>query len=433
VPVVEDVFDSSAAERVTAKQRELRALLASAENGWLVDYYPDKQAARGGYAMHVRFHADGVADVVCERETFLPAGEVATSEYDILSDQSVVLSFNTYNKVMHFFSEPSASDVDGWAGDYEFILRESTSDKIEMVGKKWGRRLVMRRCDPAFDFQAYIDDVLATADLLSAFGMFAFQSNGEVLFTATVVDRTFDVSYQEINGTDTVEVTAKIPYIITDKGVRFYEPFTRTDKGVTIENFEWNNTDEKYVCVDPGKSVEGVIYFPADYELKYAEIPGKWILEYRNPNALQADTVEITQKKKNATYTLSCPKIFMFPFELTFVASKGTISLLTQALGFYEPTEHNIRATAYYYTPSTGGGNYYQDIGTRGLRGVWNHDEGGTRKITLVNNGTTTAPVGTYFGLTLRTFDKAGTYVGTFTANPGGYRFTELVLTKIDD
>ena len=58
VPVIEDAFDASASERTAARQRELKATLTAAPNGWLVDYYPDKNAALGGYAMHIVFAAD---------------------------------------------------------------------------------------------------------------------------------------------------------------------------------------------------------------------------------------------------------------------------------------------------------------------------------------------------------------------------------------
>jgi hypothetical protein len=432
VPVVDDVFDSPAAERMAAKLQELRTLLASAENGWLADYYPDKKAALGGYAMQFHFYTDGTVDVACEMDTHLPAGSSAESEYDIIYDQSVLLTFNTYNQVFHFFSEPKgSSDVDGWAGDYEFILMDITdAGDIVMKGKKWERKLVLRRCDAAFDFQAYIRDVENTFDAISGYGMFAFQSERDtnVWITGTVVDRTFNVTY---NDTDTTSVTEKLPYTITNNGIRLYEP--TTIQNVTFQNFVWNEADEKYACADPGVDIEGIPYFPPDYQLKYAEILGRWRLNYKAYLTNSVDTVEITLKKKNATFTLSCPAIFTFPYELTFDAAKGTIALVSQTLGFHEPSGYYIRACAYAMDPS-GSASYQTSVGTYGMVGNWNHDEGGERKITLVNNGRWTVDANRYFGITLRTFTSAGTYVGTFTGNiGGGYRFTDMVLTKLED
>ena len=218
VPVIEDVFDRSAAERIAERQKELRLQLVSATNGWLLDYYPDKKAALGGYAMFVNFHADGYADVACERETHLPAGQFATSTYDIIADQSVVLTFNTYNKVLHFFSEPvGSSDVDGLAGDHEFVLMDIAADRVEFIGKKWGQRLVMRRCAADFDFLAYIAAVEAKVEVLSYFSMFSFHVDGEQLAVATVTDRSFNVTYYQVDGTDSTELTTKVPYIVTER------------------------------------------------------------------------------------------------------------------------------------------------------------------------------------------------------------------------
>ena len=50
---------------------------------------------------------------------------IMTSQYDIISDMGPVLTFNTYNAILHYFTEPKgSSDVDGMAGDYEFVFMD---------------------------------------------------------------------------------------------------------------------------------------------------------------------------------------------------------------------------------------------------------------------------------------------------------------------
>ncbi|MDR0766511.1 MAG: DUF4302 domain-containing protein [Odoribacteraceae bacterium] len=444
VPTIEDVFDRSAAERVAEKQKELRTLLSSATNGWLADYYPDKSAALGGYAMHITFRADGVTGVACEQETHLPAGEIATSEYDIIVDQSVVLTFNTYNKVMHFFSEPvGSSDVDGLAGDYEFVLTEITNDRVEFTGKKWKQRFVMRRCAADFNFPAYVAAVEAEVDILSTYSMFAFHVNGQMWATTTIVDRTFNFTY---TGDDGAEVTTKVPYLITGNGVRLHKPFEIPGKNTTIENFNWNNDEEKYVCTDPGTNVEAVQFFPEDYELKYEEFLGRWhvrCLGYTD-TFVYTDTVEFILKKKNVSYSLTFPTLFpILNFEVTFNAIKGTINIPNQILLVTEAGNH-LRCALYSYTSNSS----YPAAGSYGLKGVWNHDEDGVRKISLENDGRATA-VGIY-GFLFRVYQPntttaattdttvpnvtSGNYVGT-TGNYGttNYRFYNFTFTKVDD
>jgi hypothetical protein len=463
VPEVEDIFDSPASERLAAKQKEIRSLLVSAENGWLVDYYMNKAGSNngtktdpGGYAMHVTFHVDGTADVASERETHVAAGVVATSGYDILTDQSVVLSFNDYNQVLHYFSEPKgSSDVTGLGGDYEFVVVENTNDVIEMTGKKWGRRIVMRRCDPTFDFLAYIRDVEVTADLVSAFGMFAFQEDDETLFTTTVVERVFNATTTVINGTDTTEVTTKLPYIVTPGGIRLYTPYVNDKNGRVMENFTWDATNDKYVCVDPGVNIEGVIFYPPDYQLKYEEFLGRWAFKCQGyvasdvapyPGVVYTDTAVLALKKKNATYDLNFLHLFPDPtIEVTFDATKGTIAIAVQNLS--ATPAGNIFRFIFY---SRGANSTYSTIGSYGLKGTWNHDEGGVRIINLENDGRSTlaAPNGFIIraflpnSSTTASTDSSitgrlsnGNYIGNSLTLFGtsNYRFYNAVFTKIDE
>lgn len=272
-----DLFNASASERITKAVNEYRELLAGAENGWLLEYYPEDGYKAGGYAMTAKFTGDGNVALSCEIETFVPAGQVEISEWDIFAEQSVVLSFSTYNRVIHYFCSPSVADVDGMDGDYEFVFFEGDSDRIVLKGKKHGNKITMRRNAGDFDANVYYSQVTEMSDIVSEYGQFLLYVEGDSIGKATVADRTLNLSYQGKEGESAAE-TKVLAYAVTPKGIRLCEPFTVN--GTTMENFEWNTSVERYDCVDPGASAYFEGYFPPDFQLRYSRFLGRWKMEY---------------------------------------------------------------------------------------------------------------------------------------------------------
>ena len=50
---VDDLFDKSAQERMDEELRTCQELLVSAENGWILEYYPQSIQEYGGYCLTV--------------------------------------------------------------------------------------------------------------------------------------------------------------------------------------------------------------------------------------------------------------------------------------------------------------------------------------------------------------------------------------------
>lgn len=421
----ENVFGEASAVRVQKAVKEYMDLLVSSENGWFADYYPEKDHSIGGYAMYFKFTSDKKVSVSCEIETNAPAGELKTSEWNVLAEQTVILSFVTYNPVMHYFSEPYASDVDGRYGDYEFVIDKATSDVIEMRGKKHGNKLVLRKNTANIKSAEYFKEVSATEDTLSEFGMFGFVLNNNRIGVTSVVDRTFVIGYTDSEGNSK---TTKIAYTFTSKGIRLYEPFEFQD--VTMQNFEWKTAEEKYVCTDAGVNAYFDIYFPPDYQLRYGEFIGTWEMQYHGNSTTTFDkaTITIVAKKKNATLQFVCDEIFDFPgIEISFDAQKGIISILNQNAAVQEETGYYIRVCAY---DRAAGYLNTNSTGPVGIIGKWNNDANGKRQVTFEDNGRW----GTYKpnGFLLRLFNSANTSMGNFTANKAGYRFNDITITKIN-
>jgi len=418
---VDDVFDTSASHRMEATLAEYRELLTSSENGWLADYYPEKNYAVGGSAMYFNFTKDGKASISSESETNVPMGEVAISDWDLIAEQGPVLAFMTYNPVLHYFSEPNPNDINGQQADYEFVVIEASKDTIVLSGKRFKNELVLRRNTENVDPKTYFEENLKTYDASSDYGMFKLVEDDEMIASCAVIDRTFSAVFNE------TEEKGRIPYAFTPTGIRLSFPFVFDGK--TMQNFEWDNAGKKYVCTDPGVNVYFESYFPDDYQLKFSDFVGKWKMRFNgaSTSVWVEETVEITEKKKNVSLLLYSPNLFSFVgLTLSFDAQKGTISLLGQNAGIHEPTGYMVRVLSY----ARSAGYVNSNLGQIGLFGEWNEDAGGERKITFVDNGQWV----TYSanGILLRLYNGT-TNIGNFTQNIADYRFSSITLTKISD
>lgn len=60
----------------------------------------------------------------------------STSFYKLTSDNGPVLTFDTYNEVLHMLATPSASSYEGKHADFEMTVMSATPEKVVLKGKK---------------------------------------------------------------------------------------------------------------------------------------------------------------------------------------------------------------------------------------------------------------------------------------------------------
>jgi hypothetical protein len=402
-----------ASERMQKALAEYRDLLTASPNGWIADYYPEKNHSAGGYTMFLKFHADGTVTANCEIATNLPANTTDTSRYEVFAEQGPVLSFSTYNRVMHYFSEPlGSSDVDGRSGDYEFVFMKAVTPagEIHLKGKKQGNKLVLRRNET--DPETYYAEAKKIEDDAVQFGLFRLVVNDRVIDSLSVTGRT-------MSGDST-----DIAYAYTPEGIRLYEPLTVD--GATLHNFRWNPENGRYECTDSGVNAYFEGYFSSGFQLQYEDFLGEWEMQYHGTsvNTWSVETVTLSINRKYRSFTLSCDRIFSFPgIELTYNLQKGTVSLISQRVEFSYGSSNNVRVFAY----DRNAGFLATTVGSVGLDGIWNNDGDEKRQITFVDNKVW----GTYKpnGIILRLYtDDVNN--GNYTANIGGHRFNDITLTK---
>ena len=110
-----DIFDESPAVRMEKVLTAYKELLASSNNGWLLEAYPERNQSYGGYSFILKFTSSSV-DAFSELSDDIAESSGETL-YVLNSDDGPVLSFDTYNSFLHFFATPSASLTDGYQGD----------------------------------------------------------------------------------------------------------------------------------------------------------------------------------------------------------------------------------------------------------------------------------------------------------------------------
>ena len=413
-----DIFDASAAERIAAAMKEYRATLAAAENGWLLAYYPEKNHSIGGYNMMAKFTAEGNVTLSSEVATRnYEAGDTLTSQYDIISDMGPVLTFNTYNEILHHFTEPNgSSDVDGMAGDYEFVFMEVTPSKIILKGKKYDNKLVMTRLEEPTDPKAYYTSIAAMEESAS-FGNYYFRVNGDSVSMAVLSDRVLNITYEQFDESGDVVVQKEgLAFTFTPTGIKLYEPFVytkdlRSNSQVKMENFDWNDEAVTFTCTDAGVDAEFEAYLPEGYRF-YRDFIGTYTMKYSGNKTTE---ITISEKVNKKSFTAAGGTLD-YPFEFGFDLENGTITLGVQK--FLADLGSNQYMGIAMWDSNKG----YVNFVNAGLIGVCT-EEGGHLTINFKDNKLW--PGYTVDGFIYWKFDGSGTSIGS-----GGGRFYEITLTK---
>lgn len=270
-PEVDDKFDQPASQRVEAALAETRQLLEDAPNGWIMYYYGNTDF--GGYNVHCKFND---SQVTVRSEFFGAASE--TSHYSLMQSSGVLLSFDGYNEIFHFFSDPSlekygsiANDfgINGKAfgGDLEFRVLAATPDSVVLQGKKHQSRVVMVPAPDSFDWEAYMAAVNKVEEGMF-YANYVVTNGADTLLEAQPDGRM-------LVGTDKEGMAHEMPYVVTDKGLRLYKPVVV--EGVTLTGFQ-NAEGDSYADF----SGNGAMLTKVDPPLNEQLVTGAWNVSLGN-------------------------------------------------------------------------------------------------------------------------------------------------------
>lgn len=235
----DEIFDKSAAERINEAVANVKEVLTSSQEGWVMHYYAGREYAYGGLNLAMKF-TDGKVQMYNETAQNSDGSyKSAVSTYKITRDQGPVLAFDTYNDLLHVYSDPAGSgaptDVDGWEADYEFVVMNISEDQntITLQGKKFNNTIVLERLTrPVAE---YFDAASKMAESLTNAGILAY-TVGDKKAKFYPGSSEYSVKYVDDKG----EVASlSVPFTSTDKGVLFNEPielFGDTLKGINAKD-----------------------------------------------------------------------------------------------------------------------------------------------------------------------------------------------------
>ncbi|GAT62350.1 DUF4302 domain-containing protein [Paludibacter jiangxiensis] len=272
-PEEKDLFGDSSANRLTTTLQTEKSLLCAPKNGWIMEYYPSSTQLYGGYNVWASFAADGSVKVMSE---IYGTGDVKTSLYSLKQSAGAVLSFDTYNEVMHYFSDPANPDGIGAAGkgmegDFEFTIMKAKSDTILLQGKKSGSRILMVALPDTKTGADYIGNVVSVKKQYT-FQSFKYVVNRDTL-PVTVSYRNLTITYKSSDGS---QVSIQAPFIITPTGYKFYSPLTIGNVTVSELKYQKTSTEEYFAPVNGAPAKLIPVIPPLNQQL----ISGNWYFAY---------------------------------------------------------------------------------------------------------------------------------------------------------
>ncbi len=270
----DDVFDEPGAIRMQEAIKAYKDTLGASTNGWILQYYPNhKYVNIGGFNYWLKFDNDQTVEVWTNYQ--FGGGKVTVSLYDIISDQGPVLTFNTYNNIMHYFTTPSSNFYQGAESDYEFVILGYSDGCFKLKGRKYGSTMYLNRLE---DSNASTDDAIND-----------YFQNAMGFVGKTVKDG----RYYAFKGTDTAAVMmiqnselAFVDYSAPEDTIS--ELFTETAKGYDLQHpvevAGWKirrlalNYDEgSFDCIDEGAEDARFVYTQKpDFYKKYDEYLGDY-------------------------------------------------------------------------------------------------------------------------------------------------------------
>ena len=299
----EDIWEDSSAVRTEKTLAAYEDALCAEENGWVLQYFANE--SEQAYPLLMKFKKNSEVTMAANNSVSSSSGYTEkTSTFDLISDMGPVLTFNTYNPLLHCFSDPG-SDGLGHLGDYEFqIMGQNEDGSFDLRGKKWAVNMRMikfpmgatytvdgetKTIEKWEDYYAAYDAVKSTMfspviqELVMNAGNEQYKvsgmNSGVLSFTPVGVENAY---------------TTVLSYIINlDGTLSLVSPFTGENDSFKVQNFKLSDNFE-IECIDEGQNAKIVGPSVSD-----ALLTGTWRIDLNSVSGQFAQLLETMINEHN--------------------------------------------------------------------------------------------------------------------------------------
>ena len=247
-----NIFPESAAIRLENAQKEYNDILCAASNGWVMEYFPTDTTK--GVTLLMKFNSSKSVMIAAKSALTSNVYTKDSSLFEIITDNGPVLTFNTYNKVFHIYSNPqdpaggSYLNGIGLGGDYEFIVLSADENQVKLKGKKRGTYIYLNRLA---DNQLWPDYFTK----IEAMNTTIFDNAPNNLYLVSGLDTVvaYFGSTQKFQiakfNEDPIVNGETHSFIVTPTGIRFHTPYIFNEK--SLQTFTLSDNLQQLKCTDP--------------------------------------------------------------------------------------------------------------------------------------------------------------------------------------
>lgn len=271
------IFDDDAVIRMKNAMADYTDLLVSNGGKWQLQYFSNSDEP--GYVYILTFEKDGSVtisghnnwiNIIQNGGNYTDASAFGSekSMWQVIGDNGLVLSFNTYNRYFHLFADPYNIPDKGGAsgqgtvneagygheGDYEFNImgRSENSDTIFLTGKKYDHPMRLIRMSSSLDDETFLSEVASLNKSMYSSKLpyvFIVLPDGVRWYVENASSGNMRM-YRE--GSDRITSSEYHNFIITHDGMSFMHPIVLD--GYTIQNFV-RQADGTVLCTDDNKTI----------------------------------------------------------------------------------------------------------------------------------------------------------------------------------
>ena len=259
----DDLFEESAALRIEHNTEKLQEILVNAPQGWVIQYYTGRGVSVfEGFNLFAKFEKGGKV-TMAGNHRFLRDGNAgkyteASSLYELIREDGLVLAFNTWNDVLTPFVDPVAfwaapkdlmKDGEGMQGDQNLVLMSMSENELRFRGERYNAQIRMVKADR--DWQTYINDSEAMKDRITSkvLDSYYITSGSETMYCVGLRDGRYRIS-ELINNPLKVD---SLSCCFTPTGFRNERPDTLD--GHAFQEFKLNEAGTALVNEDGGVQI----------------------------------------------------------------------------------------------------------------------------------------------------------------------------------